>query len=229
MTPIVKICGLSTAATLEAALDAGATWSASCSSRRARAISATIRRARSARRRAAARGSSRSRVDADDDALAAIVAATPDYPAIARARDAPRASREIQRTFGVPTIKAIGVAAPADFAAATDYKDVADVLLIDAKPPKDAVLPGGNGVAFDWRARARRFDPQSPGCCRAASTPTMSRRRSRSAGARGVDVSSGVESAPGVKDEGKIGAFIAAARAARFASAAARSEFAGMT
>ena len=110
-------------------------------------------------------------------------------------------------------MKAIGVAAPEDLAAAAAYDGVADFLLIDAKPPKGAALPGGNGLPFDWRL-ARDFAPRRPGCFRAASIRTTSPRRSAPTGARGVDVSSGVESAPGVKDETKIAAFVAAARAA---------------
>ena len=126
--------------------------------------------------------------------------------------------REIRQRFGRPTMKAIGVAAPYDFAAAAPYDGVADFLLIDAKPPKDAVLPGGNGLAFDWRL-ARRFSPKRPWLLSGGLDSGNVAEAIASAGVFGVDVSSGVESAPGVKDEMKIRAFIAAARGA-FARAA---------
>ena len=76
-------------------------------------------------------------------------------------------------------MKAIGVAAPDDLAAAERYDGAADCLLIDAKPPKGAVLPGGNGLPFDWRLAQRLLAAARRGCCPAASTRTMSARRSR--------------------------------------------------
>ena len=91
---------------------------------------------------------------------------------------------------------------------------VADFLLIDAKPPKDAVLPGGNGLAFDWRLARRLRLRRGHGCSPAGSTPDNVAEAIALTGAFGVDVSSGVESAPGVKDETKIRAFVAAARRA---------------
>ena len=119
-------------------------------------------------------------------------------------------------------MKAIGVAAREDLAAAEPYDGAADFLLIDAKPPRDAVLPGGNGLAFDWRL-ARGFVPQKPWLLSGGLDPVNVAEAIARTGARGVDVSSGVESAPGVKDERKIRAFIAAARQA-FARAAERVE-----
>ena len=110
-------------------------------------------------------------------------------------------------------MKAIGVAAPEDLAAARAYDGAADLLLIDAKPPKGAVLPGGNGLPFDWRL-ARDFSPRTPWLLSGGLDPANVARGDRADGARGVDVSSGVESAPGIKDEGRIAAFVAAARAA---------------
>jgi phosphoribosylanthranilate isomerase len=213
MTPIVKICGLSSATTLDAALAAGATMVGfvffaksprNIGYEQARALGAQVR----GRARIVALT-----VDADDDALARIVEwLSPDILQL-HGREAPSRVTEIRQRFGRPTMKAIGVAAPADFAAAAPYDRVADFLLIDAKPAKNALLPGGNGRAFDW-ALARDFRPRTPWLLSGGLDPDNVAEAITLTGARGVDVSSGVESAPGVKDESKIRAFIAAARGA---------------
>jgi phosphoribosylanthranilate isomerase len=110
-------------------------------------------------------------------------------------------------------MKAIGVAARVDLAQAEAYANVADLLLIDAKPPKDAVLPGGNGRPFDW-SLTRDFHAAVPWLLSGGLEPDSVAAAIALSGARGVDVSSGVESAPGVKDPAKIRTFIAAARRA---------------
>ena len=151
MVSTVKICGLATAATLEAALDAGAD------------MVGLVFFAKSPRfvgldhaRELAAQARDRAKivaltVDADDDLLAAIARVVgPDMLQL-HGRETPQRVAAIKRAFGLPAMKAIGVAEAADFARARDYEGVADWLLIDAKPPKDAVLPGGNGRPFDWR------------------------------------------------------------------------------
>ena len=120
---------------------------------------------------------------------------------------------DIKRAFGLPAMKALGVAEAADFSRARDYQDAADWLLIDAKPPKGATRPGGNGAPFDWRL-ARDFAPRLPWLLSGGLEPANVGEAIRLSGARGVDVSSGVESAPGVKDIEKIKTFVAAARAA---------------
>jgi phosphoribosylanthranilate isomerase len=213
MTPIVKICGLSSATTLDAALAAGATMVGfvffaksprNIGYEQARTLGAQVR----GRARIVALT-----VDADDDALARIVEwLSPDILQL-HGREAPSRVTEIRQRFGRPTMKAIGVAAPADFAAAAPHDGVADFLLIDAKPAKNALLPGGNGRAFDW-ALARDFRPRTPWLLSGGLDPDNVAEAITLTGARGVDVSSGVESAPGVKDESKIRAFIAAARGA---------------
>jgi phosphoribosylanthranilate isomerase len=213
MTPIVKICGLSSATTLDAALAAGATMVGfvffaksprNIGYEQARALGAQVH----GRARIVALT-----VDADDDALARIVEwLSPDILQL-HGREAPSRVTEIRQRFGRPTMKAIGVAAPADFAAAAPHDGVADFLLIDAKPAKNALLPGGNGRAFDW-ALARDFRPRTPWLLSGGLDPDNVAEAITLTGARGVDVSSGVESAPGVKDESKIRAFIAAARGA---------------
>jgi len=213
MTPIVKICGLSTAPTLEAALAAGADMAGFVFFPKSpRHVGYETARALGAQARGRARIVALS-VDADDDALGRIIEAlSPDILQL-HGRETPSRVGEIRQRFGRPTMKAIGVAAAEDFAAAARYDGVADFLLIDAKPPRDAILPGGNGLAFDWRL-ARRFSPKRPWLLSGGLDSDNVAEAIASAGVFGVDVSSGVESAPGVKDEMKIRAFIAAARSA---------------
>jgi phosphoribosylanthranilate isomerase len=115
--------------------------------------------------------------------------------------------------YARPTMKAIGVAARGDLAQAKLYEDVANILLIDAKPPKGAVLPGGNGRPFDW-SLTREFRPSVPWLLSGGLDPDTVGAAVALSGARGVDVSSGVESAPGVKDPARIRAFVTAARRA---------------
>lgn len=117
---------------------------------------------------------------------------------------------EIKARFGLPVMKAVGIAGAEDLPALIDYGTVADMLLVDAKPPRDAILPGGNGLAFDWRLlTGRRW--LRPWLLAGGLTPGNVAEAIRLTGARGVDVSSGVETAPGVKDSDLIRDFIAAA------------------
>ncbi len=119
--------------------------------------------------------------------------------------------REIKARYGLPVMKVVGVAVPEDLAALDEYGTVADQLLVDAKPPKGAVLPGGNGLTFDWRLIAGRRWPV-PWMLAGGLTPQNVAQAIAMTGARQVDVSSGVESAPGVKDADLMAAFCAAAR-----------------
>ena len=157
-------------------------------------------------------------VDADDETLSRIVEAlSPDILQL-HGREDPARVREIGDRFGRPTMRAIGVAGRDDLAAAGRYESVARFLLIDAKPERGAVLPGGNGLAFDWGIM-RDFSPRRPWLLSGGLDPANVAEAVARTGARGVDVSSGVESAPGVKDEARIRAFVAAALRA-FARAA---------
>jgi phosphoribosylanthranilate isomerase len=211
MSTAIKICGLSTVPTLAAALDAGADMVGFVFFEKSpRCIGSAQARDLAARARQRAEIVALS-VDADDETLAAIVAATePDYLQL-HGRESPERVAEIQRKFGVSAIKAIGIAEAADFAKAQEYKDAADALLIDAKPPNGAVLPGGNGVPFNWRL-AREFAPRKPWLLSGGLDADNVAHAIALSRTRAVDVSSGVEIAPGVKDVAKIGAFIAAAR-----------------
>jgi phosphoribosylanthranilate isomerase len=213
MTPIVKICGLSTQATLDAALDAGADmvgfvffpksprhidW----------ATARTLGRQAEGRAKIVALS-----VDANDDTLRRIVdALSPDLMQL-HGSETPARVKEIGELFGRPTMKAIGVATRADLAGAEAYEGVADLLLIDAKPPKGAALPGGNGRPFDWDL-TRDFRSSIPWLLSGGLDPDSVAAAIELSGARGVDVSSGVESAPGVKDPARIRSFVAAARRA---------------
>ncbi len=121
---------------------------------------------------------------------------------------------EIKARYGLPVIKVVGIADAGDLSALEPYEAVADQILVDAKPPKEAVLPGGNGLRFDWRLIAGR-DWARPWLLAGGLTPENVGEAIRLTGARQVDVASGVESAPGVKDAARMAAFVAAAQAAQ--------------
>ena len=151
-------------------------------------------------------------VDADDATLDEIVAAVPLDMIQLHGRENPERVAQIRTRYGLPVMKAIGIADAGDLAKIDLYAPVADQLLIDAKPPKDAVLPGGNGLAFDWRLLQGRKYWQKPWMLAGGLTPENVAEAVRLTGARQIDVASGVESAPGVKDAGLIRAFVDAAQ-----------------
>lgn len=148
-------------------------------------------------------------VDADNDLLDQIVAAVPLDMLQLHGHETPERVAEIRTRYGLPVMKAVGVADAGDLAALDTYAAVADQLLVDAKPPKSADLPGGNGLAFDWRLIAGRYWTV-PWMLAGGLTPHNVAEAIKLTGARQVDVSSGVENAPGIKDAGKIAAFTAA-------------------
>ncbi|MCX8509200.1 MAG: phosphoribosylanthranilate isomerase, partial [Rhodobacteraceae bacterium] len=148
-------------------------------------------------------------VNADDAALDAITAAVPLDMLQLHGSESPARVAAVKARYGLPVMKAVGVAGRADLAALDLYQDVADQILVDAKPPTGAALPGGNGLAFDWTLLLGRVW-RRPWMLAGGLTPDNVALAVRSTNARQVDVSSGVESAPGVKDAGKIAAFLAA-------------------
>lgn len=152
-------------------------------------------------------------VNATDADLDAITAAVPLDMLQLHGAESPERVAEVRARYGLPVMKAVGVAEQADLAAIETYGKVADQLLVDAKPPKGAALPGGNGLAFDWRLVAKKYWP-CPWMLAGGLTPDNVAEAIRLTGARQVDVSSGVESAPGVKDADLIRAFIAASKGA---------------
>lgn len=150
-------------------------------------------------------------VDADDVTLDAIMAEVPLDMLQLHGHESPARVAEIKTRYGLPVMKVLGVAAEEDLAPLLDYQLVADQILIDAKAPKGAVLPGGNGLTFDWRLLVGR-KWLKPWMLAGGLTPDNVGRAIQLTGARQVDVASGVESAPGVKDAAKITAFVAAAQ-----------------
>jgi phosphoribosylanthranilate isomerase len=213
MPSLVKICGLSTPASLEAALGAGADLVGFVFfAKSPRHVSPDRARELAIRARGRAKIVALT-VDADDSALGAIVTALlPDFLQL-HGNETPERVAAIGRTFGLATIKAIGVATASDLAPAKEYQEAAAMMLFDAKAPRDADLPGGNGVPFDWRllkgATGERAFLLSGGL-----DPDNVAEAIALSGAQGVDVSSGVERTSGVKDETRIAAFIARAREA---------------
>lgn len=211
MSTRVKICGLGTPATLAAALDAGADlvgfvhfapsprhldWE------RARDLAAQVR-GRAERVVLL--------VDPDDPTLrAALESVAPDLIQL-HGREAPERVAAIRALAGRPVMKALGIGAPEDLARIADYA-AADRLLLDAKPPPGAMLPGGNGLPFDWRLIAGAQLPAGWMLSGGLRPATVAEALART-GAPAVDVSSGVETAPGVKDPDLIAAFVAAVRA----------------
>jgi phosphoribosylanthranilate isomerase len=151
-------------------------------------------------------------VDADDALIRAVLAEAPIDILQFHGAESPDRIADVKVRFHRPVMKAIAVAAPADVLAAGRYDDVADMLLFDAKPPSliDA-LPGGNGLAFDWRLIAGH-KWRRPWMLSGGLTAELLPEAVHISGASAVDVSSGVERRPGDKDPDKIREFLRVAR-----------------
>ncbi len=217
MTHLVKICGLSTPQTLDAAIEAGAD------------MVGFVRFPRSPRHVELDQAqllSTRARgkvvrtvllVDPDDAILAEVVAAIdPDLIQL-HGSEPPDRVAAIRERFGRPVMKVLGIAEEGDLPAIARYAAVADRLMFDAKPRAAGALPGGNGLPFDWRLLAG-LDPGLPFMLSGGLNSDNVAAALALTGARAVDVSSGVESRPGQKDPAKIEAFVRAARTAWSAS-----------
>ena len=211
MTVRAKICGLNTAEAMEAAVGGGAAYVGLVfypPSPRAVSPPEAARLAALVPERTARVGVF---VDADDDAIAAVLDAVDlDFLQL-HGREPPDRVAGIRRRFARPVIKAIKLAGRADLAAAARYSDAADRLLFDAKPPKTMAhaLPGGNAVAFDWRLLAGTSWPV-PWMLSGGLDAANVAEAVTATGASEVDVSSGVEDEPGRKSTAKIAAFLAA-------------------
>ena len=211
----VKICGIKTPEALQAALAARADFVGFVfypPSPRSLAPEVAAELAELARGRAA---SVALIVDADDATIERIVTAVePDFLQL-HGSESPERVAEIARRWGRPAIKAIKVESAGDAERALDYVDIAKLILFDAKAPKDlaGALPGGNGLAFDWRLLDGVKD-RVPFMLSGGLTPDNVADAIAATGATIVDVSSGVETAPGTKSPDLIRQFIAAARAA---------------
>jgi phosphoribosylanthranilate isomerase len=151
-------------------------------------------------------------VDADDATLDAIIAQVPLDMLQLHGHETPERVTRIKARYGLPVMKAIGIAGPDDLAQIDLYAPVVDQLLVDAKPPRGAVLPGGNGLTFDWRLLAARKYWTKPWLLAGGLTAANVAEAVRRTGASQVDVASGVESAPGIKDRDMIRAFVSAAQ-----------------
>lgn len=204
-----KICGISTPETMQAALEAGARWVG------------LVFFAKSPRNVSIATAAELSRmvgtgtrvvglfVDPTDDFLDDVTGQVPLDLIQLHGGETPERVAAIRARFNLPVMKALKVGEAADLDAATAYEPVVDMLLFDAKPPKGAILPGGNGVAFDWSLLVGR-NWQKPWMLSGGLDPTNVADAIRATGARAVDVSSGVEDAPGRKSPDLIRGFLSA-------------------
>jgi phosphoribosylanthranilate isomerase len=220
MAIAVKICGINSPAAADAAAAAGADYAGLVFFPRSP-------RAVNPEQAASLAGHLRGRcqivaltVDATDPALETIVkACCPDLLQL-HGGESPERVAATRHRFGLPVIKAIAVADSADLAAVSAYERVADMLLFDAKTPLSAERPGGHGTAFDWQLlRGRKLS--RPWLLAGGLNADNVARAIRACDAPGVDCSSGVETAPGIKDPHLIREFVAAARSAQFAEAGA--------
>src|SRR6202045_2331250 len=212
MSLIVKICGLSTRETLDVALDAGADMVGFVffpPSPRHLSLETARDLGRHAKRRAAKVALT---VDADDSTLANIVEALQPDMLQLHGNETVARLRDIKQKFGLPVMKAVAVETPADLASLPGYAAVADRIQFDARAPREATRPGGLGAVFDWHV-LEKLDLKLPFMVSGGLNAGNVAEAIRVTRAGGVDVSSGVEHAPGVKDFELIRAFIRAARA----------------
>jgi phosphoribosylanthranilate isomerase len=209
---MIKICGIKTPDILETAIDAGAD------------IVGFMHFARSPRHVdietlqtliSQARGRIETcvvLVNPDNSSVMEIAALSPDWIQL-HGPETPHRVAAIRDEAGIAVIKALAIGSQADVEAVAGYADIADLILLDAKPPKGAERPGGHGVTFDWNL-LKSLDPELPFMLSGGLTPETVAAAVRAVRPMGVDVSSGVESAPGVKDAALVRAFIENARAA---------------
>ncbi len=209
----IKICGLSTPETVEAALSGGADMIGFVFHPKSPRF---VTPERASDLAAMARGKAEIValiVDWDEKRAADLVEILkPDWLQL-HGSESPDLVEAIAATTGRPVMKALGVATATDLERVPRYASVAERILLDAKPPKDAAFPGGHGRVFDWTLLAD-LDPSLPFMLSGGLDPANVAEAIRIARPAGVDVSSGVEHAPGVKDPARIAEFIAAARKA---------------
>lgn len=213
MKPDIKICGLKTGDALDAAIMGGASHVGFIFFEKSpRYVTAD----EAARLRSAARGKAKAvavTVDADDTTLDAIVKTmAPDMLQL-HGRETPQRVGDLKARHGLPIIKAFAIREQGDLDRIAAYRGIADRFLFDARAPAGAELPGGNGIAFDWSLLAG-FDPDVDFMLSGGLNAGNVARALTEVRPRGIDISSGVESAPGVKDPARIKAFFDAANAA---------------
>ncbi|MEM6387831.1 MAG: phosphoribosylanthranilate isomerase [Pseudomonadota bacterium] len=203
----VKICGLTTRETVEAACDAGAAYIGFNFVKKSKRY-VPIHAARDLAVEVAPGVTKVGLVlDADNAMLDAITGAVPLDMIQLHGEETPDRVAEVKARYGLPVMKAVGIASESDLPSLDLYGGVADQILVDSKPPRNGELPGGTGLSFDWRLiSSRKWDV--PWMLAGGLTPETVSRAVALTGARQVDVASGVESAPGVKDPALIRAFI---------------------
>lgn len=206
----VKVCGLSTPQSVAAAVEAGAAYvgfvffdksprNVDPDTARALALDVPAGVAKVALT-----------VNADNAFLDRLTGEVPIDILQLHGSETPGRVAEVKARYGLPVMKAVGVSTAGDVERIADFEGVADQVLVDAKPPKGADRPGGNAASFDWSLIAgRRW--AGPWMLAGGLTPENAAEAIRATGARQLDVSSGVESVAGVKDEGLIRAFLRAA------------------
>ena len=211
-TPIIKICGIKTPDMLEAAIAAEAD------------MVGFVHFPRSPRHVeidplqeliSLARGRVESvvlLVNPDNSKVAEMAALDPDWIQL-HGPEAPHRVDAIRSEAGIPILKAVGIGSPEDLPLLSEYEEVCDRLLLDAKAPKNSELPGGRGVAFDWDVLTG-LDQDVTFMLSGGLTPDNVGEAVQKVRPFGIDVSSGVERAPGVKDAARVAAFVTAARAA---------------
>jgi phosphoribosylanthranilate isomerase len=215
MSLLVKICGITSAEAADAAAGARADLAGlNFHSRSPRNLRADQASAIAARLRGKLRLVVVLSNPDDDDLRAAVAAVKPDFVQL-HGSETPERVATIREHSGTGIIKAIGIADASDLAFAARYEECVDMLLFDAKPPTAATREGGHGAVFDWQIlRGRTF--ARPWLLAGGLTPDNVARAIRTSGAPGVDVSSGVETAPGRKSADLIAAFVANALSAEF-------------
>ena len=208
----VKICGLATVDDVRACADAGANYmglvffeksprNITIPAARELALAAPLGLAKVALV-----------VNPSDAELDAIIATVPLDMVQLHGRETPERVAEVKARYGLPVMKAVGIADGDDLPKLESYFGVADQILVDAKPPKGGELPGGNGLSFDWRLIAGRRWP-CPWMLAGGLTPENVAQAVKMTGAKQVDVSSGVEDAPGQKNAELIQKFVQSSRA----------------
>ena len=207
----VKICGLATVDDVRACADAGANYmglvffeksprNITIPAARELALAAPLGLAKVALV-----------VNPSDAELDAITASVPLDMLQLHGRETPERVAEVKARYGLPVMKAVGIADKDDLPKLESYFGVADQILVDAKPPKGGELPGGNGLSFDWRLIAGRRWP-CPWMLAGGLTPENVAQAVKMTGAKQVDVSSGVEDAPGQKNAELIQKFVQSSR-----------------
>ena len=205
----VKICGLSNQETLDAAVAAGAGYIGFVLEPKSPRYVTLEQAARLAVTVPPGVAKVALMVDPDNARLDEITAQVPLDILQLHGHESPERVAEVRERYGLPVMKAVGLADAGDLAELDRYEPVADLLLVDAKPPKDGDMPGGNGLAFDWRLIAGR-KWQVPWLLAGGLSAATVADAVALTGAQQVDLSSGVETAPGVKDVELIRGFLAA-------------------